>query len=112
MRAPSAVLGLLVAGQAVAGEFCWDAVPGATRYNLYTAGMTAPMVVIQPDGTEWYDNRPTPWVCHANAPASVCGPAVCCAQFADAPGNFVYYLMTADNADPGSESLPVPNPCP
>jgi hypothetical protein len=68
------------------GTFCWDAVPEAVAYRVYSATPSPPGA---------------PWHCHATVEA--CASTICCAYIVDAPGDLVFYIVTAVAAD-GRES--------
>lgn len=108
------VLGLLaLTSIALAGEFCWDPVPGADTYNLYAGTVADPTIrtSIGDDGLpyQWFDNTPGPLTCFDGTTATACIGSVCCAEFYEGPWDFVYYVMTAElSIVPGSESVTSP----
>lgn len=96
----------------VAGQWCWDPVPGADRYTLYAAGLADPTIyTCVDDGGEYecWDNAPAGFACSDWASSESCDSGSCCAPFLDEPGRLVFYTLTAeDSTAPGSESVPDP----
>jgi len=87
IAAVGAVIAVIAALGAVeaptGGEFCWDPLPGARTFVLYQA-------TPGPPGVEWSE------LARVSAAEACAAGSSCCARFADAPGNLVYYIVRGE----------------
>lgn len=113
MRAAALALLLIGAPVWADGTFCWDPVPGATWYHLYSAEIMSEWVVVDPETGEGYCTTAAPiWnQCNrVDLSSQNCGATRCCAFVVDRPADVVFYFMSADTdlTPGGRESLTRP----